>query len=51
MAHISSRPQKVLVAHKMGVHSLAYNDECRLLVSAGFDYDPIVWNPYASTLS
>lgn len=32
-----------------GVRSLAYSSEYRFLISAGFDYDAMVWNPYVES--
>ena len=34
--------KNVLKGHDMGVRSLAYSQEYRFLVSAGFDYDALV---------
>jgi WD40 repeat protein len=40
----------VLEGHSKGVRSLAYSTDYRFLVSAGFDYDAMVWNPYVENL-
>ena len=36
--------------HEKGVRSLAYNSDHRFMVSGGFDYDALVWNPYVERL-
>ena len=46
----SGKSRKVLTGHTKGVRSLAYSKEYRFLVSAGFDYDAMVWNPYVEKL-
>ncbi|GBG24373.1 WD repeat-containing protein 5-like [Hondaea fermentalgiana] len=46
----TGRHKKTLEGHEKGVRSLAYNDEYRFMVSAGFDYDALVWNPYVEHL-
>ena len=42
--------RRTLEGHEKGVRSLAYNDDYRFLVSGGFDYDALVWNPYVERL-
>jgi len=42
----SSRLRRVLSGHNKGVVSLAYSTEYRFMVSVGFDYEGVVWNPY-----
>lgn len=42
----TGRPRRTLAGHVKGVRCLAYSDTYRFLVSAGFDYDAVVWNPY-----
>ena len=32
--------------HKKGILSLAFNESLILLISAGFDHQIMVWNPY-----
>ena len=46
----TGKHKKKLDGHKKGVRSLAYSKEYRFLVSAGFDYDALVWNPYVEHL-
>jgi WD40 repeat protein len=46
----TGKARKVLEGHAKGVTSLAYSQEYRFLVSAGFDYDAVVWNPYVEKL-
>lgn len=41
---------EVLDGHEKGVYSLAYSPEYNLLVSAGFDRQAMVWNPYMGNL-
>ena len=48
---ISGSPRRFYNAHKMGVLSLAFNEEYRLLFTAGFDHDIYVWNPYIDTVA
>lgn len=38
----TGKPGRVLRGHHKGVRALAYNEEYRFLVSAGFDYEAIV---------
>ena len=46
----SGKHKKMLEGHSKGVRSLAYSPDYRFLVSAGFDYDALVWNPYVEHL-
>jgi len=46
----TGKHKKTLEGHKKGVRSLAYNVDYRFMVSAGFDYDALVWNPYVEHL-
>jgi len=46
----TGKERKTLIGHTKGVRSLAYSPEYRFLVSAGFDYDALVWNPYVEKL-
>lgn len=48
---ISSCPRRIYGNHTKGVLSLAFNQEYRLLFSAGFDHDIYVWNPYIDTVA
>ena len=43
---ISCRIKRVYEAHWMGVQSLAFNEDNILLLSAGFDHEIFIWNPY-----
>jgi WD40 repeat protein len=42
--------RKTLTGHTKGICKMAYTNEHRFLVSAGFDHDALVWNPYVDTL-
>lgn len=42
---------RVLKGHYKGVRSLAYSKSYRILVSAGFDYEACVWNPFVERLT
>ncbi|CAK9106612.1 Uncharacterized WD repeat-containing protein alr2800 [Durusdinium trenchii] len=46
----TGKHKKTLEGHDKGVRSMAYSTEYRFLVSAGFDYDALVWNPYVEHL-
>ena len=46
----SGKHKQMLDGHTKGVRSLAYSSDYRFLVSAGFDYDALVWNPYVEHL-
>lgn len=48
---ISAEPGRVYGSHTKGVLSLAFNQEYRLLFSAGFDHDIYVWNPYIDSVA
>jgi len=39
-----------LRGHTKGVFSLAYNQDYRMLISAGFDHDAFIWSPFVPTL-
>ncbi|KUF87556.1 hypothetical protein AM588_10001531 [Phytophthora nicotianae] len=41
----TGKHKQQLDGHAKGVRSLAYSPEYRFLVSAGFDFDALVWNP------
>ena len=43
---ITKQAKRIYSEHRLGVLSLAYNEEKILLFSAGFDHDIFVWNPY-----
>ena len=47
---IYNRHRRKLEGHEKGVRSLAYNSDHRFMVSGGFDYDALVWNPYVERL-
>ena len=42
--------RQLLQGHKMGVTSVAYHDQRRLLFSAGFDHEALVWSPFTPTV-
>ena len=44
------RHRRKLEGHEKGVRALAYNSDHRFMVSGGFDYDVLVWNPYVERL-
>lgn len=46
----TGKHKQQLDGHSKGVRSLAYSPEYRFLVSAGFDFDALVWNPYVDQL-
>ncbi|KAF0689140.1 Aste57867_19412 [Aphanomyces stellatus] len=46
----TGKHKQQLDGHQKGVRSLAYSAEYRFLVSAGFDFDAFVWNPYVDQL-
>ncbi|RHY01577.1 hypothetical protein DYB36_000578 [Aphanomyces astaci] len=46
----TGKHKQQLDGHLKGVRSLAYSAEYRFLVSAGFDFDAFVWNPYVDQL-
>ncbi|ETW05164.1 hypothetical protein H310_04166 [Aphanomyces invadans] len=46
----TGKHKQQLDGHMKGVRSLAYSAEYRFLVSAGFDFDAFVWNPYVDQL-
>ncbi|KAG7389280.1 hypothetical protein PHYBOEH_007545 [Phytophthora boehmeriae] len=46
----TGKHKQQLDGHAKGVRSLAYSSEYRFLVSAGFDFDALVWNPYVDQL-
>ena len=39
-------PIKTLTGHKRAVREMAYSEKHKVLVSVGFDFDVLVWNPY-----
>ena len=47
----SGKHKKQLEGHQKGVRALTYSNTYRFLVSAGFDYDAFVWNPYVEHTS
>ena len=44
----TGKHKRTLEGHTKGVRCLSYSPEYRLLVSGGFDFDVIVWNPYVA---
>lgn len=46
----TGKHKQQLDGHTKGVRALAYSPEYRFLVSAGFDFDALVWNPYVDQL-
>jgi WD40 repeat protein len=43
-------PLIIYNGHRTGVYSLSYTPAYRLLVSAGFDHDALVWSPFVEGL-
>ena len=41
-------PIKILAGHKRAVREMAYSEKHKVLISCGFDFDVLVWNPYLS---
>lgn len=46
----TGKHKRSLEGHSKGVCCLSYSPEYRFLVSGGFDFDVIVWNPYVEHL-
>ena len=42
--------RRTLVGHTKGVRKITYSSEYRFLISVGFDFDVLVWNPYVANL-
>ncbi|GMI16999.1 hypothetical protein TrLO_g12132 [Triparma laevis f. longispina] len=42
--------RRTLVGHKKGIRKITYSSEYRFLISVGFDFDVLVWNPYVANL-
>ena len=42
--------RQLLQGHRMGVTSMAYHEERRLLFSSGFDHEALVWSPFTPTV-
>ena len=42
----TGRRKRILEGHTKGATRLGYSSESRFLMSGGFDFDIIVWNPY-----
>ncbi len=42
--------RRTLNGHAKGVRRIAYSPEWKVLVSVGFDFDVLVWNPYVAHL-
>lgn len=45
----TGRRQHVLRGHRLGVSSLTYCADRRMLVSAGFDHEALVWSPFGAS--
>eukprot|EP00698_Gefionella_okellyi_P018731 TRINITY_DN5651_c0_g1_i1.p1 TRINITY_DN5651_c0_g1~~TRINITY_DN5651_c0_g1_i1.p1 ORF type:complete len:1307 (+),score=320.74 TRINITY_DN5651_c0_g1_i1:241-4161(+) len=43
-------PGKLLKGHTKGVLSVAYSDRFHMLLSAGFEHDVYIWNPFVGSL-
>lgn len=46
----SMQPYQTFKAHKRGVLSLAFSTEYNVMLSAGADSEPLVWNPYVGNM-
>ena len=44
MGHADEETKSRLIGHKRGVVSIAYAVEYKLLLSAGFEYDALIWD-------
>eukprot|EP00520_Triparma_pacifica_P014822 CAMPEP_0118634720 /NCGR_PEP_ID=MMETSP0785-20121206/1698_1 /TAXON_ID=91992 /ORGANISM="Bolidomonas pacifica, Strain CCMP 1866" /LENGTH=682 /DNA_ID=CAMNT_0006525715 /DNA_START=109 /DNA_END=2154 /DNA_ORIENTATION=+ len=42
--------RRTLFGHNKGVKQITYSSEYRFLISVGFDFDVLVWNPYVANL-
>jgi WD40 repeat protein len=42
--------RQLLQGHRMGVTSMAYHEQRRLLISSGFDHEAMVWSPFTPTV-
>ena len=42
--------KRTLTGHAKGVRKITYNSDYRFLISVGFDFDVLVWNPYVANL-
>jgi WD40 repeat protein len=42
--------RQLLQGHRMGVTSMAYHEQRRLLISSGFDHEALVWSPFTPTV-
>ena len=47
---IQSTPKRIYTEHQKGVNSLSFNEEYKLLFSAGFEHEISIWNPYIDNL-
>ncbi|CAG9333906.1 unnamed protein product [Blepharisma stoltei] len=44
----NTKPRKILQGHIKAIRYLAYSYAYNLLISCGFEFDALVWNPYVS---
>ena len=42
----AKEPLKKLEGHRMAIREIAYSESFKILVSVGFDFKVMVWNPY-----
>ena len=42
----AKEPLKRLEGHRMAIREIAYSESFKILVSVGFDFKVMVWNPY-----
>jgi WD40 repeat protein len=43
----AKEPLKRLEGHRMAIREIAYSESYKILVSVGFDFKVMVWNPYS----
>ena len=43
----AKEPLKKLEGHRMAIREIAYSESYKILVSVGFDFKVMVWNPYS----
>ncbi len=42
----AKEPRSILEGHSKAVREIAYSERHKILVSCGFDFQVLVWNPY-----
>ena len=46
--HKAKEPLKKLEGHTFAIREIAYSESYKILVSVGFDFKVMVWNPYSN---